>query len=410
MRKILLATTAFAAVAFAGAAHAAPTSPISLNVGGYTDFVAGFFHEANGTSANGARASHDFETEAKLNFDATGKAANGVEYGANVGLWNGSEAGNLWGNGGTSFVLNSGYVWMSGAFGKALFGDEHGASDLFVYAPTVGEGQIDGRYTDFIDHHTLAFFQASGIDNTEHSTKITYYTPKVGNENNKVQLGVSFIPTLYDYGQSTNLYKNGAGTSKISPYVDVIKAALQYTGKFGKVDVTGSAQLITGSHSDAQNTVLFGGSNSGNGVFTGGVAGTARDFTAYGFGTQVGYNGWTVGGSYTDLGHYNEVASQGRTQQTYSGGVKYEFDKVAVAANYLGGQGYANYLQTTAGTSPTAANAYVGSFNSYGAGAAYTWFPGLTSNIDGVFFGQKTNAVADHNDGYVLVLSQKLAF
>ncbi|MBV8061603.1 MAG: porin [Alphaproteobacteria bacterium] len=402
MRKILLATTAFVGVAFAGAAHAAPASPISLNVGGYTDFVAGFYHEAEGTSANGARANHDFETEAKLNFDATGKAANGVEYGANIGLWNGSEAGTLWGNGGTSFTLNSGYVWLSGAFGKVLLGDEHGASDLFVYAPTVGEGQVDGRYTDFVDQHTLAFFQASGIDNTEHSTKVTYYTPKVGNETHKVQLGISFIPTLYDYGQSVNNYKNGAGTSKISPYVDVIKSALQYTGKYGKVDVTASAQLIAGSHSNETGTVLFGGSS--------GVAGTARDFTSYGFGTQVGYNGWTFGGSYTDLGHYNEVASQGKSQETYSGGAKYEFDKVAVAANYLGGKGYVNYLQTTAGTAPSAANAYVGSFNSYGTGAAYTWFPGLTSNIDGVLFAQKSGVTTDHDDGYVVLVSQKLAF
>lgn len=404
MRKLLLATTAIVGVAFAGAAHAAPASPISLNVGGYSDFVAGFFHEAQSTSpGNGTRANHDFETEAKLNFDATGKAANGVEYGANIGLWNGSEASNLWGNGGTTFALNSGYVWLSGAFGKALFGDEHGASDLFVYAPTVGEGQIDGRYTDFIDHHSLAFFQASGIDNTEHSTKITYYTPKVGNDVHKVQLGVSFIPTLYDYGQSVNLYKNGSGTSKVSPYVDVIKSALQYTGKFGKVDVTGSAQLIAGSHSNATGTVLFGGTN--------GVSGLARDFTSYGFGTQVGYNGWTFGGSYNDLGHYGEVVTgQTKKQRTYSTGVKYEFDKVAVAANYLGAQGYANYLQTTAGAAPTAANAYVSSFNSYGAGAAYTWFPGLTSNLDGVFFNQKSGAVADRNDGYVVLVSQKLAF
>ena len=75
-----------------------------------------------------------------------GKASNGMQYGADVGLWNGPEVTNLWTGGGSTIELNSAYVWLSGAFGKAIFGDSHGASDLFVYAPTVGEG----RSTDAI--------------------------------------------------------------------------------------------------------------------------------------------------------------------------------------------------------------------------------------------------------------------
>ena len=156
----------------------------------------------SGLPPGGLTNSHDFETEFKLNIDAMGKASNGIQYGANIGLWNGPEVANLWTGGGSSIELNSAYVWLSGAFGKAMFGDEHGASDLFVYAPTVGEGQIDGRYMDFVSPFALARFQASGIDNTEHSTKITYYTPKVGNENHKVQLGISYAPQMYDYGSN----------------------------------------------------------------------------------------------------------------------------------------------------------------------------------------------------------------
>src|SRR5580658_1921668 len=98
MRKLLLATTAlFGGVAFAGAAHAMPaqTSPITLNVGGYVDFVAGFYNSSEGAAAAAHNAgaplkltSNAFETEFKLNFDALGKAANGMQYGANVSLWN----------------------------------------------------------------------------------------------------------------------------------------------------------------------------------------------------------------------------------------------------------------------------------------------------------------------------------
>ena len=88
MRKILLATTAL--VAFAGAAQAAE-SPISVNVGGYVDFRAAQFHESDksqGTSIVSKRRSTDFETEYRLNISAEGKAANGIEYGGLVSLWN----------------------------------------------------------------------------------------------------------------------------------------------------------------------------------------------------------------------------------------------------------------------------------------------------------------------------------
>ena len=397
MRKVLLATTAM--VAFAASAQAAaPASPISLNVGGYNDFVAGFYHEAQ-SSATTKRANHDFEDEFKLNFDAMGKGSNGVEYGANLSLWNGSEASNLWAGGGTTATLNSAYVWLSGAFGKVLFGDEHGASDLFVYAPTVGEGQADGRYRDFVDYTTLASFQPSGIDNTEHSTKITYYTPKVGNEAHKVQLGVSYIPSLYNYGQSANGYQN---SNTVSPYQDLVKGAVQYTGNFHPVNVTASAQLISGNHTSNPLTTTTLGLQAPTGL--------AQDFTAWGLGTQVAYNGLTVGASYTDQGRYNTVAGQKQDQEVSTVGAKYEFDKVGVALGYLVGNGYANYLTGSTGSPSVNNTNYVANFDAYSAGATYTWFPGLTSNVDGVFFNQKVRDQASHNDGYVMLVSQRLAF
>jgi len=422
MRKILLATTALVGVALSGvgiANAAAPSSPITVTVGGYDDFVAGVYREAPGAigvptySAAGVKqSSHDFENEFKLSIDAVGKAANGVEYGANISLWNGSEVGNAWTGGGSSLELASAYVWLSGAFGKVLFGDEHGASDLFVYAPTVGEGQVDGRYTDFTSPYKLARFQPSGVDNTEHSTKITYYTPKVGNETNKVQLGVSYIPNLYDYGQNvigstaTNSTHTYVGGQDFSPYQDVLKGAVQYAGSFHPVNVTASAQLISGEASGAvaQNTLLF--SNA--------PLGEAENFVAWGAGAQAAYEGFTAGGSYVNLGRYDTVQGQNKNQEVTTLGGKYEFNKVSVGLNWLNGAGYNNMLNATTNTAKTQANDYssnyVDSFNAYGVGATYTWFPGLTSAIDGVLFSQSVRDQADRNDGYVVVVSQKLAF
>lgn len=447
MRKLLLATTALVgSVALSGAAHAMPaqTSPITLNVGGYVDFVAGFYHEAQGaTLANNAGTgfgsesigpvsgvgpstgerltSRDFETEYKINFDAMGKASNGMQYGANVSLWNGPEAQNLWTGGGSTVEMNSAYVWLSGAFGKAMFGDSHGATDLFVYAPTVGEGQLDGRYMDFTSPFLLARMMPSGIDNTEHSTNVTYYTPKVGNDNNKVQLGITYEPNMYDYGSNVTKAQltnpNSVLSSNLvngvsSPYQDVVKGAFQYSGNFHPVNLVASAQIITGS----------GGANNFNTVpmfafapaLTGGASNSFPDFTAWGLGTQIGFGGFTVGGAYNDLGHYGAVTGQNRDQSNWNIGGKYEFDKVAIGAGFLTGEGYDNLL-AGATTAVTTANRgiggvnYVKEFNAYSLGAAYTWFPGLSTNADGVFFSQAANQV-DHNQGYVVLISQKMTF
>jgi len=428
MRKVLLATTALIGVALAGSAHAAASSPISLNVGGYNDFVAGLYSESQGiavgptgAAASSPRSHHDFEDEFKISFDAMGKASNGIEYGANISLWNGPEVTNAWAGGANGVTVNSAYVWMSGAFGKVLLGDEHGASDLFVYAPTVGEGQLDGRYMDFTSPFSLARIMPSGIDNTEHSTKITYYTPKVGNDANKVQLGVSYIPNMYDYGSNvTKFYAaapaagGGANGQANSPYQDVVKAAVEYWGNWHPVHAALSAQLIEGQGSTTGlATTTIGGAGAAASATP---AGKAMAFGAWGLGGQLGIDqvaGLTLGASYNNLGHYDAVHGQNKNQQVFDVGAKYEFDKIGVAVNYLNGSEYDNMLLSgaVAGTTANDTN-YVSNFNGYGAGATYTWFPGLTSAADLTFFTQGMDTQVDtaHNDGYVFLVSQKLTF
>ena len=404
-------------------AHAAVSSPISLNVGGYDDFVAGI---DNGVVPSGANAKKDdFENEFKLNFDALGKGSNGIEYGANVSLWNGPEVTNSGKAAAAGVAINSAYVWLSGAFGKVLFGDEHGASDLFVYAPTVGEGQADGRYMDFLSVAKVARIMPSGFDNTEHSTKITYYTPKVGNDMNKVQLGVSYAPSLYDYGSGIAKDYNSTAASTVpggtpnSAYQDLIKAAVQYTGNFKPVSVVGSAQFIHGGNTSTPLSNTLTGGFGEQTALGGGVAGfpaaaapagLAKSFNAWGVGGQATWMGITAGASYTNLGRYNTVAAQNKNQNVVSAGAKYEFDKVGVAVNYVGAEGYDNML-LGGSTAVGAANTnYVHDFNGYGAGATYTWFPGLTSNVDGMLFKQSDADQLGTTGGYVLLVSQKLTF
>ena len=274
--------------------------------------------------------------------------------------------------------MDQAYVWMSGAFGKVLMGDEHGATDLFVYAPTVGAGQIDGDYTAFTDANTLARFQPTYINMTENNTKVTYYTPKVGNSSHKVQLGASFTPNE-EQG-------NAVATRDIGGYKNAYEIAAQYTGTFSPVSVVLSPMVAIGDGEDSA---------------------VARDYTAWGIGGQAMYAGFTLGSSYVDAGRLNTTRTENKSQNVWNVGLKYEFDKAAVAVNYMDGEGYYNQLTTLPATST---RVYVDNFEALGMGATYTWFPGLTTAADAVFFDQNRADTARNNTGHVLMLSQKMTF
>lgn len=383
MRKILLATSAL--VALAGAAQAAE-SPIQVTLGGYVDFRAAMFHESNAAtpSSYADRSRGDFQNEYGVSVAADGKAAGGIEYGAKIMLDNSvASTANAVGQS-NDLSLNQAYVYMSGAFGKVMAGDNHGATDLFVYAPTVGEGQIDGSYTNFTDSTTLARLQPAYFDATESATKLTYYTPKVGNAHHKVQLGVSYAPNG-EKGTNVDMYKKN-----VSIYKNNVEAVAQYTGTFSPVSVVVAPMFASGEGADT-------------------FADTARDYKSWGIGAQAMYAGFTFGASYVDADDYMKISSaQTKDQDVTTVGVKYEFDKVAVAANYMKGEGY-YYFGTN--TSQIFQADYVKDFSAYGLGATYTWFPGMTTAADAVFFDQNREAAAAaDNKGHVLMLSQKMAF
>ncbi len=414
MRKILLATTALVGFAVTGAAHAA-TSPLNVTLGGSTDFVAANFADQNHAGPNSNN--RDFETVYGLNFTVSGKAANGLEYGGVLGLTNAGDISNNFSGTQTSPYLNAGNIYLSSAFGKVVLGDSHGATDLTVGAPSVGEGQTTGRYADFLDTTQFAKTFVYGVDGTDHSTNVTYFTPKVGFEGVKAQLAASYIPQFYNYGSSGVKYNAGStfgtaagSTNTLSPYHDVFKVAGDVSGNLSAVALTGSAHVISGS-SDATSLAptTVGGLSVGNNAawIVNAPAGVVQSFTAWGIGAQAALDGFTFGGSYDDNGHYNAVSGQTKDQNQYSAGLKYEFSKFGVAANYTGGEGYDNLLSTAGGTGSSAN--YIKSFDSYGLGGTYSWAPGLTSNVDGVLFDQKSDAGVK-NDGYVLLVSQKLAF
>lgn len=403
MRKLLLATSALASVAMiaTGAMAAEKESPLNVTVGGFVDFRAAQFNFAQGNSvpANNYRQ-YDFETVYKLHVDVMGKAGT-VEYGGRVGMTNQAQFNDTttaYTGGGTMNRFDEGYVYLANNYGKIIAGDFNGPSDNFVYAPSVGAGQTDGSYTDFLSPNIVWQVNKLGVvDDTEKSTKVAYMTPQLGNDQHKVQAAVSYAPNAYDQGQNA-VKNNGTGVngSTNAPYRDQVEASVNYMGSFDPVGVSVGFLLQTADHA--------------------GNAARNRDYTAWGVGGQATYAGFTVGGSYHDAGSFGTVTGQDRSQTSYTAGVTYEWDKVGLGFNWLNGSGYnGTFASGVATTANNNAN-YVSSFNAYGVGGTYNWFPGMSTNLDAVLFTQKRagltagGAALTDNDGEVIMMTQKLEF
>ena len=368
MRKILLATTALVGFVAAGAAQAA-TAPLNVTVGGDVEFVAGAFHESRTAGATDS-ASGDFETVYSLAFGVTGKAANGLEYGGNLVLDNDVDAVSDYEGNSNGIAVRTATVFMSGAYGKIQLGDARGATDLAVTAPSVA----GVRYIDFLSNTVNAFPKdfVVGIDGKDHSTNVTYYTPKIGGDFGKLQAAVTYAPNFNQYGSDVQLNVS-------DEYRNVIKGAVAYTGNVRGVALNASADIINGTIDDA----------------------TVRDFTAWGVGLAGAYQGFTLGATYTDNGDFNTVSGQNKDQRIVTAGLKYEFSKYAVGFDYLNGKGYSDFV---------GAGDRVKDFNAYSFGGAYTWAPGLTTTANAVLFDVNAATNANDNSGYVLLVSQKLAF
>ncbi len=393
MRKILLATSALlGAAVFAAPAHA----DLTVKTGGYADFRAGYFDESldiDPTSLGALnRNDYDFETEVKVNIDVMGKGAQGVEYGARVALWNGSN--NAIVNGGEENIrIREAYVYAGGSWGKVILGDEEGASNHFVYAPTIGTTkQLDGNYTDFTSTATYNGFFPSYIDNTETSTKVTYETPSISG----FKAAVSYTPEFADVGQNAVKFKNTGVNGPASAYRDVVEIAGGWAGTFSNVGVKLTGQVLTG---DANNTVTPG----------------LKDFTSWGLGGQVSYMGFTVGGSYVDGDDYQATTNQNRDQQVWSIGGKYEVEKAAIAVAYLKGEGYGAITPNATGLAATMRGGagvgdgnYIDESTVWSVGATYNWLPGLVTGLDYVDFDQEGQSSRLDNDGQVFLITQSV--
>lgn len=356
-RASLIAASAFAFV-LTGAAGAQAEEPIKLGISGYMEQFFGY-------ADNDTDQDHfDQKSDTEVEFGGETTLDNGITFGAAVVL-----------NGNTDDEeqIAESFAYVEGNFGRGEIGSRDNAAAIMQYAaPDVGIGLNDGDVSDWIENTTSsdadsAFESTFLFLGEDKANKITYFTPRFSG----VQVGVSYIPEFErdnNAQPAEDLYENG------------FAVGINFVETLGEVDVALAAGFLTAS-----------APNDGD-----------DDAEGYSLGFNLGYAGFTLGGSYA---HTDGNAGGGTDTATsfdghgYDIGVSYAWDSSAVSLSYLHGE-----VEGLVGTDGDDENDTVMLSGSYGVG------PGIDI-IGSVFATEYDGDAADSsNEGWGVVTGLVLSF
>lgn len=384
MKKILLGSTGLVAVALLATAASAETPKVTL--GGFSDFQAGYTDDDKDTNTRSTNFRNDNEITVKVD----GKTSGGLGYGAEVDLEADTtdDADNQGTNASRTFTYLEGQKW-----GRFEMGDTKSvAATMRVDASTLAAatGGINGAWTYFVNGTGTASGQLNNASNagfvttsklvsehgsatklgdetTYNATKLNYYTPKFAG----FQAGVSYTPSLNSRGQSPNFADNVAGNVQ-----DVWDIGLGYEGTFSGVKLAAAGTYEIG---DAPTT-------------------STEDTNAWNLGALLGYQGFSLAGSYGDWSDSDNTS--GRDSNYWTLGAGYSAGPVGLSATYLSSERDASANSTN-------------DFQNIVLGADYKLAAGLTPYAEVSFYdfdGGQTGAGQYDNQGTVVILGTQVAF
>ncbi|TAE81359.1 MAG: porin [Alphaproteobacteria bacterium] len=368
MKKLLLGTTGLVVAAMFANASLAQTPKVT--VGGFSDFQAGV---VNDDFDNGQRE-HGFRNDTQVSLRVDGRSDAGLDYGAVIDL----EADVTPDANAEGFNAARTYVYLGGNWGRFELGSKEGASEsLRVDASSinVGTGGIDGAWVFFANPTGGAFITTPGLPTAHGSTlalndeslynanKITYYTPAYSG----FQFGITYQPDMTDRGQLVSRGDNNVGQAG-----RIVDAGLSYDNTFGDVSLAAAA------------TVQYGDSEADN----------TKDLFAYNVGANLGYQGFSLAGSYGDWG--SSLGTASTDGQYWTGGLGYQMNKFGAAFTYLGSS------LDVAGAN--------NDFQNFVVGTDYKLAPGLTPYAEVSFYEFSAPGVTRDNEGTVFILGTQVAF
>ncbi|SMF09162.1 Outer membrane protein (porin) [Tistlia consotensis] len=334
MKKLLLSGTALAAAGVVAGVAAAPAqAQIQLGLGGYMIQYLGYGNSStNVGSGSDAFNGFDVKSNSEVWFVGSTTLDNGLKFGVNI---------QLEGNTNTGDQIDESFLFVEGSFGRFNIGSENSAGYLMTYAaPDVGVGvNSTGVLTGFLPQSGgfagAGFFRAPlgstylELDRNNDSNKITYFTPRFSG----FQFGASYLP---DPQQDSNSQVDETTVS----YRDGFSLGGNFVNSFSGFDVAVSGRYDWANDQSAAGT----------------------DPSIYSFGANLGYAGFTVGGSYAKA---NDMGAN--TGRSFDVGASYETGPWGVSLTYFNGEADAT---AAAGRSE---------YQAYEGAASYALGPGVTA-------------------------------
>jgi hypothetical protein len=313
MKKILLGTTALVTVGLL-AGPALASDPLKVTVGG--NVVTGFYviDSDNGTAGTKFQSTKVALVARNIDIKAEGTLDNGMTAGVDAKL----QLDNDWNTGNSPFAsFRQLYAYLEGGFGRFEIGGTDGASYKMHYtspwfvpgngvdSPNIYNGHLSTGVA------RLSTFSLLASD----SNKVSYFTPRLAG----FQLGLSFTPDTSTGAGRNGPMANGLGlVAQNTGVQNVTEAAINYAGTWGAVDVGADAFWTKGS------------------AFK-----TGNDPEEYGFGGNIGYAGFTLGGAWYK-GKETFLpgsATSGGGSKVWTAGLKYATGPWTVGVAYLKGEG-----------------------------------------------------------------------
>ena len=388
MHRYLLAGCAAVALTMAsGVANA--QAKFEVKVGGDAFFEWGYVDQDNDANLRSSEMRNRF----RVNIIPSAKADNGLEYGGRIRIRadNNNAAGR-------TLTQDRAYIFAQGGFGQIRAGTTNTYNDETIVSRPIDylpfglfdqgiSGYLAGTAngTDFSTSHKTALSSSTIIYPTfsDVATRVVYFSPRIAG----LQLGASYTPRNDDSTNSVNRIKAvapaGGGTYQASMQ-DLVELGANYNATFGGFTVKAGAGYYTGEASDVSGARY-------------------RNLNAWQAGAQLGYAGFTVGGSYTDWGKSgarkgvaNVNAENGGAWQV---GAQYTVGPIVVGGGWMYGK--------DSGDLSVAGKREV---NVYEIGVSYTVAPGLAVQAQYDYFDADSDIRALSDKGSVIELRTTLAF
>jgi len=364
-RKLLLGTTALVAGGVVAADMAEAADPLRLEIRGFRNEAFGIVAVESDVQDENFNNTNHF-SDGEVQFRGSTTLDNGIQVGVRVEL-EAFSAGDQ---------VDENYVFLEGGFGRLQLGSDDPAPYIqAVVAPNVGAPVNSGWISDFIpvpgseEDAGTGEFETGNFSTTPEisadDNMVTYFSPRFAG----FQLGVSYIPDVQDDGDGQN------STADDDDRHHGIAAGLNFTNSFNGIDLSAAGGIQYVDEPDENDDNL-------------------EESTQYNFGLNVGFGGFTVGGSVGIIDE-DDASDDG---YTFDVGASYETGPWGVSATFLMGE----YEGSADNNDEDESMAIAGA-------VSYVLGPGVTTSFTGLY-AEYDDEAGEDGEGVAGILRLRVDF